>query len=148
MDTFIERVPEFVANHPFVFGALLVTITMIAVMEYQRATRVGRPLTPAQATRLRNDEDAIVIDVRARKDYDAGHVHGARAISEREIGQAVGQIRKYGDGPIILYDEGGLNAERAAKVLQKNGFDRIYVIEGGLPAWRKAELPVQRGSGK
>jgi len=146
METFIERVPEFVANHPFIFGALLLTVVLIGFMEYQRATRVGRPLSPMQATRLRNDEDAVVVDVRARKDYDKGHVHGALPIAEREIGQSIVQLqKKHGERPVILYDEGGFEAERAAKTLKQNGFERVYVIEGGMPAWRKAEMPIQAG---
>lgn len=148
METFIERVPEFIANHPVIMGALALTLVMIGVMEYQRATRVGRPLTPMQATRLQNDEDAVIIDVRARKDYDSGHVQGAMTLPEREIGQSIHQLKKHRDRPLVLYDEGGFNAERAAKTLKGNGFERIYVIDGGLPAWRKAELPVRAGSEK
>ena len=148
METFIERVPEFITNHPFIMGAFVLTVTLIAVMEYQRATRVGRPLTPTQATRLQNDEDGVVIDVRARKDYDAGHVHGALTIPEREISQAVHQLEKYRQRPVILYDEGGFDAERAAKKLRNNGFERLFVIDGGMPAWRKAEMPVRVGSEK
>jgi len=148
MDTFIERVPEFIANHPFIMGALVLTLSLIGIMEYQRASRVGRLLSPMQATRLQNDEDALVIDVRARKDYDAGHIHGAQTIPEREIGQSIHQLKKHAARPVILYDEGGFNAERAAKTLKRNGFERLYVIDGGLSAWRKAELPVRAGSEK
>lgn len=148
MTTFIERVPEFIVNHPFVIGAFVLTVTLVVVLEYQRATRVGKALTPTQATRLQNDEDALVIDVRARKDYESGHVHGAMALPAREIGQSIHQLQKRGSPPIILYDEGGFDAERAAKTLQKNGFERLYVIDGGMPAWRKADMPIRVGSQK
>lgn len=148
METFIERVPEFIGNHPLIMAALVLTVAMVVFTEYQRLTRVGKPLGPMQATRLRNDEDGIVVDVRARKDFEAGHVMGAQSIPQGEIAQAVNQIKKYTERPVILYDEGGFDAERAAKTLQKNGFHRLYVLDGGMPAWRKADMPVQSGSGK
>lgn len=148
METFIERVPEFVSNHPLIIGALLLTVALVAFTEYQRFTRVGRPLGPMQATRLQNDEDGIVIDVRPRKAFGEGHILGAQSIPQAEIAQAIHQVKKYAQRPVILYDDGGFDAERAAKTLQKNGFQRLYVIDGGLPAWRKAELPTRSGSGK
>lgn len=141
----MERIPEFIANHPFMMGALLLTIALIVFMEYQRATRVSKPLTPNQATRLRNDEGALFIDVRARKDYESGHVPGARALPEREIAQSTKQLEKFRNEPVVLYDQGGLDAERAARTLQRAGFARLYALDGGMPAWIKAELPTERG---
>lgn len=140
----MERIPEFVSNHPFMMGALVATILMIVILEYQRATRAGRPLTPAQATRLRNDRDAVVLDVRPRKEYDQGHIPGARSLPEREVAQSIKQLEKHRETPIIICDGGGLQAERAAKTLKNNGFTALYVIDGGLPAWQKAELPLNR----
>lgn len=141
----MERIPEFIANHPFMSGALLLTIALIVFMEYQRATRVSRPLSPSQATRLRNDEGALFIDVRARKDYEREHVPGARALPEREVAQSTKQLEKYREVPIVLYDQGGFDAERAARTLQRAGFSRLYAIDGGMPAWTKADLPVESG---
>ncbi len=143
----MERIPEFVANHPLMFVALAVTVTMIVVLEVQRARRTAEPLSPGRATRLSNNEEAVFIDARAHKDFEQGHVPGARSIPSREVEGYLKQIEKLREHPVILYDEGGLDAERAAKELAKNGFTRLYSIEGGMPAWRKAELPVETGSG-
>lgn len=141
----MERIPEFITNHPLMFVALAVTVTMIAVLEVQRARRTAEPLSPARATRLSNNEEAVFIDARAQKDYEAGHVPGARSIPSREVEGYLKQLEKLREHPVILYDEGGLDAERAAKQLAQNGFTRLYSIEGGMPAWRKAELPVATG---
>lgn len=139
----MERIPEFVTNHPFMFAALAATIAMIAVAEYQRARRVAAPISPSRATRLSNSEDAAFVDVRAKKDYDQGHLPGARHVPAREIEQYLKQLEKLRERPLILYDDGGLEAERAAKVLARNGFVQLYALQGGLPAWRKAELPLE-----
>lgn len=143
----MERIPEFVANHPLMFVALAVTVTMIVVLEVQRIRRTAEPLSPARATRLSNNEEAVFIDTRKQKDFEQGHVPGARSIPSREVEGYLKQIEKLREYPVILYDDGTLEAERAAKELAKNGFTRLYSIEGGMPAWRKAELPVETGSG-
>ena len=143
----MERIPEFVTNHPLMFVALAVTVTMILVLEVQRARRTAEPLSPARATRLSNNEDAVFIDTRKQKEFEQGHVPGARCIPAREVEGHLKQVEKLREHPVILYDDGALDAERAAKELAKNGFARLYAIDGGLPAWRKAELPVETGSG-
>lgn len=143
----MERIPEFVANHPLLFAALAATIAMIVVLEVQRARRVAETVSPARATRLSNSEEAVFIDTRGQKDFEQGHLPGARCIPAREVENHLKQIEKLREHPVILYDDGGLDAERAAKELAKNGFARLYAIDGGLPAWRKAELPVETGSG-
>lgn len=141
----MDRIPEFITNHPFLFAALVATIAMIAFMEYQRATRAAKPVSPARATRLQNNEDAVFIDVRSRKDYEGGHLPGAHNVPATEVEQHLKQLEKLKTVPWILYDDGGIQAQRAAKTLAAKGFGPLYAIDGGLPAWTKAELPLSTG---
>jgi len=82
----MERIPEFVTNHPLMFVALAVTVTMILVLELQRARRTAEPLSPARATRLSNNEEAVFIDTRKQKDFEQdtcpGHAVSRRARSK------------------------------------------------------------------
>ncbi len=142
----IERIPEFASNHPLLFVALVATLAMIAFTEYQRLSRVATPVGPARATRLANNDDAVFIDARPRKDFDGAHLPGAYSVPATEVDSHLKQLEQLREQPVILYDERGFEAERVAKKLQANGFTRLYTIEGGLPAWRKADLPVESGS--
>ena len=142
----MDRIPEFIGNHPLLFAALAATIAMIVTIEVQRARRAAKPISPARATRLSNSEDAVFIDARPRKNYDEAHLPGARSVPAREVESHLKPLEKLRERPVILYDDGGLDAERAAKTLARNGFTQLYTIEGGLPGWRKAELPTERGS--
>lgn len=138
----MDRIPEFISNHPFLFAALVATLAMIAVMEYQRATQAAQSVSPPRATRLQNSEDAVFIDVRPRKEYEAGHLPGAHHVPVAEVEQHRKQLEKLKGVPFILYDDGGTQAQRAAKALAARGFGPLYAVDGGLPAWTKAELPL------
>lgn len=138
----MDRIAEFVANHPFLIAALVATVGMIAFMEYQRATQAAKPVSPARATRLQTSEDALFIDVRPRKDYESGHLPGARNVPAAELGQHFKQLEKVKGVPWVLYDDGGVQAQRVAKTLAGKGFGPLYAVDGGLPAWTKAELPL------
>jgi hydroxyacylglutathione hydrolase len=84
------------------------------------------PLRPA----FRSD-DAGVIDVRQRAEYDAGHAPGAVNI---ELGQLAEQLPA-GEGPLVLMCGHGERAMGAASILQRHGFEQVTVLDGGPQEW-------------
>ncbi len=44
----------------------------------------------------------------------------------------------------MLSCQSGQRAGRAATLLRKNEFKRVYVLGGGLAAWEKENLPLER----
>ncbi|WP_042412707.1 sulfurtransferase [Streptacidiphilus anmyonensis] len=50
-------------------------------------------------------------------------------------------------GTVVFYDNAGLySAARGWWMLRAMGFDRVAVLDGGLPAWTSAGLPQQEGA--
>jgi rhodanese-related sulfurtransferase len=49
--------------------------------------------------------------------------------------------------PVVLLCRTGNASATAAKVLKKAGFEQVYVLDGGLPAWQAADLPLVKGRG-
>jgi hydroxyacylglutathione hydrolase len=45
--------------------------------------------------------------------------------------------------PLLVYCAGGYRSSIAASLLQRNGFDRVAEIAGGLAAWEAARMPVR-----
>jgi rhodanese-related sulfurtransferase len=46
--------------------------------------------------------------------------------------------------PVVVVCPTGSRASRAVPVLKKLGFENAQVLAGGLTAWRKANLPVEK----
>ncbi|MFG2210158.1 sulfurtransferase [Streptomyces sp. NPDC048638] len=47
---------------------------------------------------------------------------------------------------VVVYDAAGIySSARAWWMLRAMGFDRAAVLDGGLPAWRSAGLPLEKG---
>ena len=46
------------------------------------------------------------------------------------------------DRPLLVYCAGGYRSSIAASLLQRDGFDHVAEIAGGITAWEAAKLPV------
>lgn len=97
-----------------------------------------------EATRLMNQGNLLLLDVRDEKDFAAGHLPKARHIPLRELSTRVGEIAKYKARPVIVTSAGGARASAASRFLKQAGFTNVFQLRGGLAAWQQASLPVEK----
>lgn len=133
---------EFFGNHPFLFGALGLTLGMILYTEYQRAGAAGSVLSVIQATRLQNDGDALFLDIRDNQQFKNGHLIDAKNIPLKSLAAKSSELSRQKQKPIIVYCENGMRAGKACDTLKKAGFTDVYTLNGGIAAWEKASLPL------
>lgn len=77
-------------------------------------------------------EDALIIDVRERAEYDNGHIIGVENIPFSEIRERVNEIPK--DKPVYLHCRTGQRSYNVALILQNMGYDNIYNVAGSYLA--------------
>lgn len=87
---------------------------------------------------------AILLDVRPRQEFEAGHLRGAINIPIDELQDRLSELPR--DRQVITYCRGEycLFADEAAELLRANGFD-VARLEGGWPEWQSEGRPVQMG---
>ncbi|WP_192597719.1 rhodanese-like domain-containing protein [Sporosarcina limicola] len=76
---------------------------------------------------------AQLIDVRETKDFETGHILGARNIPYSQFRQRFKEIRP--DKPVYLYDQNGGKSARAALMLKKKGYAQLFHLQGGFRQW-------------
>ena len=93
--------------------------------------------------RLRSGDRLVVLDVRPRDEFDAGHLPGAVSIPLAELERRLKQVPKSRD--IVAYCRGPYCAlaPEAVRVLNKRGY-RARQLEDGFPEWSAAGLPTER----
>jgi rhodanese-related sulfurtransferase len=99
---------------------------------------------PFQATTKINQEEAIVVDVRPMTDFSAGHIINSINIPINSLKSQINRLEKYRHKPIILTCRSGAQSGSACKQLQKEGFEKVFNLKGGILAWQDANLPVSR----
>ncbi|MEN9904347.1 MAG: hypothetical protein RLZZ555_912 [Pseudomonadota bacterium] len=101
-------------------------------------------LKPDAAVQMINREKAVVVDVCSQAEFSAGHVVGARNIPlDRLESELPGSVKNKAL-PLILVCARGSRASRAAGIARKLGYEKAAVLEGGMNAWRAANLPVEK----
>jgi rhodanese-related sulfurtransferase len=80
-------------------------------------------------------DDAIFLDVRAKADWDAGHVMHSVHVSLDDITTHVAHASR--QRRVIVASRSGIRAEEAVRHLRTGGVDAA-VLEGGLLAWQAA----------
>jgi len=74
-----------------------------------------------------------------------GHIAGSRWLSRSYLELRIADIAPDKSAPIVLADGDGIRAYLAAATLRDLGYPRVRVLEGGIPAWRSAGLPLEEG---
>lgn len=85
----------------------------------------------------------LLIDVRSSGEYYAEHVAGAHLIPLDQFAAQAADLPK--DKPIILVCHSGARSAQAAGYLTRQGFEKVYNLEGGTPACARAGLPIKHG---
>ncbi len=140
----MEQYLEFIGNHPYLHMGLAVVVGMI-VWSFLGSRFAGyQNIDPQAAVPLLNREGGVLLDVRETKEYQAGHVVGAVHIPLNTLPKRHVELNKFRDKPIIVTCRAGTRSGPACSTLRKAGFEKVFLMNGGMLAWESANLPVTR----
>lgn len=142
----MDRLIEFAGNHPLLVGLFAALLTVLVGTEVARRLRKYREVSPTQATQLINREDAVVLDVRSANEFQEGHIAGARNVPADSLEQQQKQLDKLRKRPLIVCCNAGPRSSRIAAWLASQGFEPVYVLDGGIRAWQSENLPLEKGN--
>jgi rhodanese-related sulfurtransferase len=116
-------------------------VEMIA-RDYFEARDELEPMTRDELLARTDDGSLVLLDVRPREEYEAGHIPGSVSVPLGELKQTLESLPQ--DAEIVAYCRGPycVLAPQALTLLHRSGF-RARRFEEGLPEWREAGLPVE-----
>ena len=88
--------------------------------------------------------DLIVLDVREKDAYAAGHVPGACHLPRGQLELRVNEVLRDPTARIVTVCEYGKISTLAAATLRELGFQRTAALDGGMQAWRDNGYPLER----
>lgn len=85
---------------------------------------------------LNNNNNMLILDVRNSGEFRTGHIPNARNIPVNELSSKLSSLSSYKDSEILVYCASGGRSARAADILSKNGFNKVYNLSGGISSYK------------
>lgn len=124
--------------------ALALAAALMFLPRLIRQFKAGLLITPEMAKTLCDEGRTPVIDVREAKDFDGetGHVPGALNIPLGELPGRVAELERWRSEGLVLICRTQVRSGQAARLLARQGFANLRVVNGGILAWRDKGFPT------
>jgi rhodanese-related sulfurtransferase len=115
--------------------------TTVALQHFARRLEVETDVSDVAAALAKGDPDFVLLDVRSREDYDAGHVPGAASLHHSELTPET--VAALPAGPVVVYCWGPScnGACKGALKLAELGRS-VKEMLGGFEYWAREGHPV------
>ena len=137
----MERVFEFVLNHPLNVFAFAMLVGLLIMTEMRRG---GKHWTPKELVNLINAGNSVLIDLRAEKDFQHGHIINSINHPYSKINKLADELKKHEDKEVIVVCANGRQSTTTQLQMKKEGHT-VSRLNGGLIEWSVANLPLIKG---
>jgi len=137
----MENIGEFIVNHWLLVTLFVVLAAMIMSDQLNRRISGINPIDTTQAIQIVNQHKGRFLDVREVDEFKGGHIVDSVNMPLSKLADKVSSLKKP-ELPVIIVCASGQRAKTAAKQLNSHGFTKVYVLKGGLGAWKEAKLPI------
>jgi len=135
----MDRLFEFIGNH---IELSAIFFALLAALWISEKSRAGKALSPQAATLMMNKDEAVIVDIREKKEFAEGKITGSVHIPFDSLKERSVELKKFEDKQIILVDKMGQHSGMAAKLLKTEGFENVARMSGGISEWKSLNLPL------
>jgi thioredoxin len=91
--------------------------------------------------------DGVILDVRSPEEINQGYISGASTINfyDTDFESKINLIQK--NKPVYVYCKAGGRSSQAAELMKKNGFTKVYNLDGGIMSWMNNGYAVVKPEG-
>jgi rhodanese-related sulfurtransferase len=114
----------------------------------KKGSAEGFSTVPArEAFEKLSETNSVLLDVRTTQEFDemSVKVDNVKHVPLQSLASSIGSMS--GQKSYHVLCRTGHRATMAAMSLMQNGFAHVAVIEGGINAWDKANLPINKTAG-
>lgn len=114
----------------------------VITREFLESKEALQPVDPEELVRRVRNGETLLLDVRPREEYEAGHISGALSVPLGELKNFVAKLPR--DREIAAYCRGPycVMSIDAVRLLRQEGFEAVR-LEDGVHDWRARGLAVE-----
>jgi rhodanese-related sulfurtransferase len=95
-----------------------------------------KEVLPTDLDHLRQDQNALVIDVRTDAEVARGKIEGAMHLPLHLLPLRLDELPK--DRPVVFCCQSGNRSGQASMFAVSRGYDNVYNLAGGVVGWARA----------
>jgi len=122
------------------FSFLFITAMLVTASQAQSQKATYSKVTPTEFKAQLAKDGGFLMDVRTPEEYMAESIRGAKLcnINDENFGAILQMLDK--SRPVYVYCTDGTRSAKAADLMMKEGFTKVYVLQGGLNSYKAAKL--------
>jgi rhodanese-related sulfurtransferase len=122
---------------------LFVAALGVACNQTTNAQSASEVIAPAVFQAKINElNDEIIIDVRTEQELGSGFIQDALFIDFKSTMFKTDLAKLDKSKPVMVYCASGGRSGKTAKLLAELGFTNVYDLEGGMGAWKAANMDI------
>ena len=129
---------NFLIGHYYLSGPLLIVIVLLII---SNARKGGKKISTQQLISLCNQDKAFLIDLRDSESFKSGSITNSFNIPSNDLIRRSNEINQR-EKSIVLICEMGSVSPNSGELLQKEGFEDILILKGGINQWKMDNLPL------
>ena len=129
---------NFLIEHYYLSGPLLIVIVLLII---SNARKGGKKISTQQLISLCNQDKAFLIDLRDSESFKNGSITNSFNIPSNDLIRRSNEINQK-EKSIVLICEMGSVSPNSGEILQKEGFEDILILKGGINQWKMDNLPL------
>ncbi len=135
---------QFVQDNIWMILVLVGSALMLLWSFFGNRLRGVKEADGVAALQLINHKNALILDVREEGEFNGGHLLNAKHIPLGKLKDRIGELERHRERPIVVYCRSGQRSASACVLLGKQGFGQAYNLVGGVMAWQKSGLPLEK----
>ncbi|KZX73703.1 sulfurtransferase [Oleiphilus sp. HI0009] len=135
----MDRLFEFIGNH---WELVSIFFGLLFALWWTEKAKAGQSLSPLAVTQLLIKDEAVIVDVRDKKDFNEGRITGSIHVPFTSFKDRTSELETYKDKQIIIADKMGQHSGAAGKLLRAAGFENVARLQGGIAEWKASNMPL------
>ncbi|NBJ69427.1 MULTISPECIES: rhodanese-like domain-containing protein [Clostridia] len=112
---------------------VIIAIAIIFIIRKFMPVKGIIQMTPQEVKKKLKDKQVQFIDVRTPQEYNSKYQKPFENIPLPVLAKRTSHLDKQKE--VVIICQSGMRSMRAAKILKKQGFEKIINVKGGMGAW-------------
>lgn len=132
---------EFFQANIIWFGVIFAIVAML-ILDIKKNSLGGFKKVGALQLPLLQRDPTVILDISSAKDFNEGHIADSINVPAAAFSTENNSFKASKTDNIVVVDQGGFNAGPIAKKLRTAGYEKVFVLNGGIAGWRKENFPL------